>query len=116
LLIVLALLGHDFLMATVAHAAPEAPVFVQHDHALATHAVPSLNTLDDKHPPHPAMCGGTGSAVPYTGPRDVLAHQAMPAMVADLLQGECVGSSVSSWQEPRWPPGTSRALLQVFRV
>jgi hypothetical protein len=88
-------------------------------HHHTTHdVVDVLAALPLGHPesPHPSVCGTGGTAlfppVGQLGTPDlnspaaiVPSHFPTSAHVKTLL-----------WEEPRWPPGTRRALLQVYRI
>src|SRR5688500_15681454 len=66
LLIVLALLGHDLLMASHAPAAAMAPVMdVLHAHSATQPMVDLMTALSQSHPesPHPSVCGTGGTAL-----------------------------------------------------
>jgi hypothetical protein len=119
LLIVLALLGHDLLMASHAPVAAMAPATdVLHQHGPAQPMVDMMTALSHGHreSPHPSVCGTGGTALfpqvdqlgtPDLNPAAAIAASQFPtsAHVTTLL-----------WEEPRWPPGTRRALLQVYRI
>jgi hypothetical protein len=119
LLIVLALLGHDLLMASHAPVAAVAPATdVLHQHSPAQPMVDTTAALSHGRPdsPHPSVCGTGGTAlfqpvdqrgVPDLNTAAAIAPSQFPtsAYVRTLL-----------WEEPRWPPGTCRALLQVYLI
>ena len=119
LLVVLALLGHDLLMASHAPVAPMAPATdVLHAHSPTQPMVDMMTALSHGHPesPYPSVCGTGGTALfppvdqlgtPDLNPAAVIGPSQLPtsAQVRTLL-----------WEEPRWPPGTRRALLQVYRI
>ena len=119
LLIVLALLGHDLLMAWHAPVAAMAPATGGlHQHSPPHALVGMTAALPDVHPesPHPTVCGIGGTALfpsvdqlgfPDLNVASVIAPSHFPASthLSTLL-----------WEEPRWPPGTRRALLQVYRI
>ncbi len=119
LLIVLAVLGHDLLMASHAPGAAMAPVTdVLHAHSPTQPMVNMTTTLSHGHQesPHPSVCGIGGTALfqpadqlgtPDLNPATAIGPSQFPtsAHVRTLL-----------WEEPRWPPGTRRALLQVYRI
>jgi hypothetical protein len=119
LLIVLALLGHDLLMASPAPVGAMVPATDGlHQHGPAQPMVDMTTALSHGHreSPHPSVCGTGGTALfppvdqlgtPDLNPAAVLTPGQFPtsAHVRTLL-----------WEEPRWPPGTRRALLQVYRI
>ena len=119
LLIVLALLGHDLLMASPAPVAAPAPATdVLHQHGPAQPMVDVMTALPHGHQesPHPSVCGTGGTALfppvnqlgtPDLNPAAAIAPSHFPtsAHVRTRL-----------WEELRWPPGTCRALLQVYRI
>jgi hypothetical protein len=119
LLIVLALLGHDLLMASHAPVAAMAPATVGlHAHSATQPMVDIMTALSHGHSesPHPSVCGAGGTALfpaiyqlgtPDLNPAAAISPSQFPtsALARTLL-----------WQEPRWPPGTRRALLQVYRI
>ena len=118
-LIVLALLGHDLLMASPAPVAAMAPVTGElHQHSPTQPIVDMMTALSHGHQesPHPSVCGTGGTAL--FPPVDQLG-------TPDLNPAAAIGPSqfptsalarTLSWEEPRWPPGTRRALLQVYRI
>ena len=119
LLFVLALIGHDLLMASPAPVAAMAPATtVLHAHGPTQPMVDMMTALSHGHQesPHPTACGIGGTALfppvdqlgtPDLNPAAAIAPSQLPtsAQVRTLL-----------WEEPRWPPGTRRALLQVYRI
>ena len=119
LLIVLALLGHDLLMASHAPVAAMAPARdARHQHH-STHAeVDVTAALPHGHPesPHPSVCGIGGTALfPPVDQLDLPDLNAAAATAACQLPAAVLTRAVL-WEEPRWPPGTRRALLQVYRI
>ncbi len=115
LVLVLALLAHDALMASVAHATPESPRAF-HDIAASLHTADDVSHMVDHEPApaHPQDCSTTGGARPAAGldwepadvPVDSDAHE----------RPISVHSAARHWVEPLWPPGVRRALLQVYRI
>ncbi len=120
LLLVLLFLSHDLLMAFEASAAPTHETGTAHHatkgHGLS-HPFPGVDS-GDREEHHPDGCG-VGQlvaprianeaerpvAVPSDSPwglesLDLLAFDEWPAL----------------WQEPRWPAGKQRALIQVYRI
>ena len=113
LLLVVMFLGHDAFMATEALAAPF-PVAGAAHHGSGPHTLAS----DALGSGHPGNCRIGQSAHPRSADElDRLGHllTAVDPFVAigDLLESHA-GSVV--WEEPQWPPGTLRALFQVYRI
>ena len=116
LALILALFGHDALMAAVA-----SPASMTHQvievHAGVSIDHPAAGDADSQRlPEHPSDCGSTGAAVPCLGNEQDTASLAMPAA---LTARDAIAVGVSpnhEWSEPFWPPGTRRALLQVYRI
>ena len=120
LLLVVLLLGHDTLMAGETEAAPHsAPEMAPH--AAPAHEPPDVQASLSMVPlgsEHPEQCGVGGTALLRGS--DELAHcaQAIP------LDDWCFAGAASPlglramlvWVEPNWPPGTRRALWQVYRI
>ena len=120
LLLVVALLGHDVLMADHARAVePTTP------HRAGTHrphafgSIPALVAIPQETPApdHRADCGVARPAVlPAGDDTDPTGREARPTVVAvPLFTGRSRPDAVV-WPEPTWPPGVRRALLQVFRI
>ena len=118
LLLVAAFLGHDLLMAAEATAKPAHADAAHHAHgspgpgaAIATlqlHGTPS---------DHPATCRVGQTAAPRSG--DAFGKvdpdlASAPTTVAIIAPDTHAGTF--RWEEPRWPPGTLRALFQVYRI
>jgi len=118
LLFVLSFLGHDLLMvaATAAVLLPETGTA---HHSSIRHAsngeTPTLQT-DGPISEHPKNCRIGQSAVPRSGDpferagRDFIA---LDCVVGTIATGAHAGTFL--WEEPHWPPGTLRALFQVYR-
>lgn len=123
LMLVLLMLGHDALMASEAlaatqgqqpgaHHASVSPVNSGHEHVLpADHNAPST-------PPHPDQCSvGFVALVRGANEAPALAHLPLPvAMVAAVAAPVSALGHTPVWKEPHWPPGTLRALTQVYRI
>jgi hypothetical protein len=119
LLIVLALLGHDLLMAAHAPVAAMAPATdALHQHGPAQPMVSVMTALSHGHreSPHLSVCGTGGTALfptidqlgtPDLNPAAAICPSQVPSSAHVRIQ---------LWEEPRWPPGTRRALLQVYRI
>ena len=121
-LLVLLMLGHDALMASQALAASHEGGVMAH-HALTSpageHDRPGPH---DPAPlaPHPEQCS-VGIVALVRSPDDAsasgAAHLALPAALVTVI---CLpappGDRAATWVEPHWPPGTQRALWQVYRL
>ncbi len=119
LLVVLALLGHDLLMASHVPVAAMAPApGVLHQHSPPHALVDVTAALPDGHPesPHPSVCGIGGTAL--VPPVDQLGVPDLDVAAAIAASHFPTSAHVRTllWEEPRWPPGTHRALLQVYRI
>lgn len=119
LIIVLALLGHDLLMASRETAT--APVASMHHARTSAQAVtgiavtPPVAPDDYPRSPHPSACGTGGTALfPSVDQPD--APDLGSAAVTTCAGRASSHGGLSPWHEPRWPPGTRRALLQVYRI
>lgn len=119
LLVVLALLGHDLLMASGVPVAAMTTARAERHQHLSTHAeVDVTAALSHGHPesPHPSVCGIGGTALfPPVDQLGVPELSAAAAIAACHLPA-AVHTRAFLWEEPRWPPGTRRALLQVYRI
>jgi hypothetical protein len=119
LLLVLSLLGHDSLMATVAHAAPlTSPAVTAHEHGSPHQSATLVATSpDDQHlPAHPSECSSTGAAVPSPGAQLDIVDLPIREGVADRHLAATAHPSLHRWLEPFWPPGVRRAFLRVYRI
>jgi hypothetical protein len=118
LLIVLALLGHDLLMASHASVAAMASAMDELHH-ISTHAVVDVAAAPAfGHPesPHPSVCGIGGTALfPPSDQLGVPNLTVAAAIALTHLPGSAHARTLL-WEEPRWPPGTLRALIQVYRI
>lgn len=114
LALVLMLLAHDVLMASVAHAAGMSPLAA--GSGPSHHAEAAAPATPDRvpEPEHATNCSTTGDAIPAAGldPEPISSLSLVPVterqMVTSLMLGQ--------WSEPLWPPGVRRAWLQVFRI
>ena len=119
LLLALAFLGHDLLMAADAKAEGSAEHSSAAPHRAATHpeagaAHPLL--IETWETNHPAGCEVGRPAAPTTGgdpdPAGLAAIDGpISATVSPLAPRLGEG-----WAEPTWPSGTRRALVQVYRI
>lgn len=118
LLLALALLGHDLLMATLAVAAPM-PIPAVGAHLALDHAgdrAPVANQAHDATPAHPGPCGTAAEAIAAVdAPRDDAAV-AVPIRPDDGENRTTTPEGADHWLEPLWPPGTLRAWLQIYRI
>jgi hypothetical protein len=119
ILLTLILLGHDGIMATAAHAEP-APTTQAHAQVHAPSeqpATPAVAAADYSHQPgHPAACGVAGTAVPTSAHRLALTDVGETAKITAVDLNRTTSPSIGGADEPFWPPGTRRALLQVYRI
>jgi hypothetical protein len=119
-LLVVSFLGHDLLMAGKVLAVPIRETGSAH-HRSGAHA-----PWSDSHPPqtreptpeHPANCHIGQLAVPRSDDPFDHAEQelATAASVVDDAAIAAPHTGATLWEEPRWPPGTLRALFQVYRI
>jgi hypothetical protein len=118
LLIVLALLGHDLLMASHVPVGAMVPApGVLHQHSPAHALVDVTASLPDGHPesPHQSVCGIGGTAL-FPSVDQVGVPDLNAATIAPSHFPASAHSRTLLWEEPCWPPGTRRALLQVYRI
>jgi hypothetical protein len=120
LLLVALFLGHDVIMVTVAAAEPRPASGTIH-HGSMPHAIVCDTLASETHGSrsgHPGNCGVGQFALPRSARE--LDHSDLALTVVDLHlashapTGRNTGSS--AWKEPHWPPGTLRALFQVYRL
>jgi hypothetical protein len=113
ILLVLALLGHDTFMASAAHAEPAA-----HEHEHAHQPAAAVVAIPDAghQPGHPTACGVGGTAIPTSAHLIDLSGLAETAKVTSVDLNLTVPLWIGGADEPFWPPGTRRALLQVYRI
>ncbi|MGH2614425.1 MAG: hypothetical protein ACRDJC_04245 [Thermomicrobiales bacterium] len=119
LVLILALLAHDLFMASLAHAMPvEQAATSPHEHD-PTHQggkISSSPPVGNPLPNHPSDCGTTGPAVSTVGNQFDGNDPEAPAIfpLGGLLA--FAHTFPRGWSEPLWPPGTRRALIQVYRI
>lgn len=115
LVLVLALLGHDVLMAAAAHTASESPAAI-HELNAPNHAADGVAGMVHREPApkHQRDCGATGDAIPAAGPELDLAG--IPADASGHDRQVSALSVARNWVEPLWPPGARRAVLQIYRI
>lgn len=119
LLVVLALLGHDLLMASHARVAAMAPATGVLPQQSPTHAVVDITAeLLQGHPepPHPSVCGIGGTALFQPVDQLGVSELNAAAAIAPSHFPTLAHFRTLLWEDPRWPPGTRRALLQVYRI
>lgn len=120
LLLVALFLGHDALMATEAVAAPHVADEETH-HAARPHA-PQQDTPglpgSAPEPGHPEQCGIGLSALPRSSNDFPVFDEALPSgNWCTAFPAPAIGRREALvWEEPHWPPGTLRALSQVYRI
>ena len=121
-LLVLLMLGHDALMASQALAAP-------HQDRVMAHHAPTSPAGEHARPgphdpaplaPHPEQCS-VGIVALVRNPDDASGSGAADLVLpAALVTAICLpaspGDRAATWVEPHWPPGTQRALWQVYRL
>jgi len=120
LLLVVSFLGHDLLMTGEVAAAPRSETGAAHHrpgphaHQDGAHAPPTHEPT----PAHPAICGVGQSAVPRGGDVFDQTDGELTTAPSVLHHAGTADSHTGAvlWEEPRWPPGTLRALFQVYRI
>jgi hypothetical protein len=121
LLLVALFLGHDLLMAAEVAAAPP------HETPVAPHASPDRAGAEimpasrgsDPAPGHPEQCriGQTAVSPTTDGDAGDAARPGRAALTSVTLANTLGGTRHKPFaEEPHWPPGTLRALWQVFRI
>jgi hypothetical protein len=120
LMLVASFLGHDLLMAGEVLAAPVREAGAAR-HGSEVHA-PRGDThapqIHEPTPEHPANCHIGHSAAPRSDDAFDQADQEFAA-AHSLVHDAAVANphiGVALWETPRWPPGTLRALFQVYRI
>ncbi len=108
LLLAALLLGHDALMASHAVAAPHLAAGTRY-HGTTPSELPGSG--------HPENCGVWQVAIPRSGDDLPSAGQVklVGAGSSALSPFSACPSGHVVWEEPHWPPGTLRALFQVYR-
>jgi hypothetical protein len=118
-LLVVSFLGHDLLMAAATAAVPLAEIGTAH-HSSIRHAPTGEPPTLQIHGPtseHPENCRIGQSAVPRSG--DPFERADRDFIALDCVVGTIATSAHAGaflWEEPHWPPGTLRALFQVYRI
>jgi hypothetical protein len=119
-LLVVSFLGHDLLMATELMAAP-LPTGGRTHHAVDLHVGRAETPAWQSHgspPEHPENCRiGQSAVAPSADPfeRGGLDLALSDGIVASLVSADG-DHGAFLWEEPHWPPGTLRALFQVYRI
>jgi hypothetical protein len=120
LLLVASFLGHDLLMAGEAPAASR-PEAGSSRHGSGAHALQSDHHAPQAHEPTPEHrdnCHIGQLAVPRNddafgrADRDIAPGH---GLVRDAAAANPHTGAIP-WEEPHWPPGTLRALFQVYRI
>ena len=122
LLIALAFLGHDVLMATNAHAAKMATrQHAKHRRADAHHAgAGGGNAAAPEHRPAPP--DGSGACDLTRDMVQPAAPDTEPATLAAVIPAHAASETSFAasvrpvWSEPTAPPSTRRALFQAYRI
>jgi hypothetical protein len=120
LLLVASFLGHDLLMAMEAVAAP-VPAGGRAHHGSEPHAADADSPAWQDHgstPEHPENCRIGQSAVVRGADPFERADQDLGAPVGVVGAFASAHGSDGAFvsEEPCWPPGTLRALFQVYRI
>jgi hypothetical protein len=106
-------------MATHASIAAMAPATGEIHRHSPPHAVVDMTAaLALGHPesPHPIVCGIGGTALFQTVDQVGVPDLNVAATIAPSHFPASAHFRTLLWEEPRWPPGTRRALLQVYRI
>lgn len=120
LLLVALFLSHDVLMALESVVAPHASAAAMHrdvpPYASQTVHVPSHAAAPA--PEHPEQCGVGTSALPRGLAAFPHVAQVLPVAGWTLDSAASLTQQRATfvWKEPHWPPGTLRALWQVYRI
>jgi hypothetical protein len=118
-LLILTILGHDLLMAAPVRAASHDDGRAVHHPAEPLESLGIDTTPGDgaPQPKHPDGCGIVQAATsPTANDLDWLDQDLASHTVANCHEGMCPVVRLNEWQVLRWPPGTRRALLQVYRL
>jgi len=119
LLLMALILGHDALMAMEAVAAPHGTGATMH-HVADPHAAPDDTSpahASVPAPQHPDNCGVGLSALPRSGEDAGVDYTPSPIECVTASSAPPLGDVAAfAWQEPHWPPGRLRALVQVYRM
>ena len=120
ILLVVTFLGHDLLMAGKAQAAPRPQAGSAH-HGSGAHAPQADTHARQTHEPmpeHPTNCHIGQSAAPRSDDAFDQADQELAAAHSFVNDAAVANphTEAAMWEEPRWPPGTLRALFQVYRI
>jgi hypothetical protein len=116
LLLVAAFLGHDVLMAAEASAATTTGA-AHHAPGSPAHGDEVSSPQDGGTSEHPENCRIGQAAVQRSGDEHGHADSgvvSVPGIVGILAA--VTHETFVAWVQPSWPPGTRRALLQVYRI
>ena len=119
LLLVMAFLGHDLLMATESSAAPyQRPALDLHVSHDAVNTDDFARESGQSQPDHPESCDVVRRVVPRNADETSLLNFTKSTMSAPITYQVALIHAVTStmWQEPPWPPGAMRSFLQVYRI
>lgn len=126
LLIALAFLGHDLLMASDAHARPDAAVDGAHaGHGHNHTAMPDSPPGAEKHPIASESAPGHESGIDACSTmRQLIQRPGTPLQFDAELMTVSVGVRIATpplaiddwWREPASPPDIVRALFQVYLI
>lgn len=120
LLLVVLFLSHDVLMALESVVTtPASATAMHHDvplYASQTAHVPSHAAAPASE--HPEQCGVGASALPRGLAAFPHVARVLPAASWNLVSADSPTQQCAAlvWEEPHWPPGTLRALTQVYRI
>ena len=119
-LLVVSFLGHDLLMAAEAVAAP-LPAGGRTHHGIDLPEERTDTPAWQSHgspPEHPRNCRIGQSAVAHSADSFERGNQylAISVAIVSRLVSASGDDGTFLWEEPHWPPGTLRALFQVYRI
>lgn len=118
-LLVASFLGHDLLMAAEAIAmSADSGMAHQGTDPHPPNAEPRAWPGHGSTPDHPENCRIGQSAVARSADPFERAGQDLfaPGVGVGPVVAMTVHSGIFLWEEPHWPPGTLRALFQVYRM
>jgi hypothetical protein len=117
LLITLAFLAHDLLMAAGPLAAPAATVAAHEAPASSRYDPETDSPQHGESSEHPATCHIGQRAAPRSGDDSAPVDHHVPSNPGELgILAASSTSAIVAWDEPRWSPGALRAWLQVYRI
>ena len=119
LLLVVLFLSHDVFMAMESVVTPHASAAAMHRRA-PSHASQTADVASHAATPapdHPQQCGVGTTALPRGLAAFLSIAQTLPASWSlDIAASPTHQRAALVWEEPHWPPGTLRALWQVYRI